>query len=180
MDGADLNLVVHWHNKKKLMNIILIAAAVLIVIVFLVRSRIAPSYSVAANEISAVISQLQQSAANGHFAVLMFVPPGSTDDEAINLQYSIDGGVVGLDWVLISPRNVADKTKVSEFASRLGYRLEEKEMNNVRFLRITGSGISELGIRIIRELYLIDPNTKLSMITDGFNWRPPAPKSQVQ
>ena len=97
------------------------------------------------------------------------------DGEAVNLQYSIDGGVVGFDWVLISPRNVADKAKVSEIASTLGYQLEEHEMNNVHYLRVTGSGISELGLRIIQDLYKIDPNTKLEMITEGFKWQPSAP-----
>ena len=99
----------------------------------------------------------------------------STDGEAINLQYSIEGGVVGFDWVLIGPRNVADKAKVIEIASKLGYRLEEREMNNVHYLRVAGSGISELGARVIQDLYKIDPNTKLEMITEGFKWQPSAP-----
>jgi hypothetical protein len=160
------------------MKIVLIITAGLIGIVllmFLVRSRIAPTYSVAASEIPEVISQLQRSAKDGHFAVLIFVPPSSTDGEAINLQYSIEGGVVGFDWVLIGPRNVADKAKVIEIASKLGYRLEEREMNNVHYLRVAGSGISELGARVIQDLYKIDPNTKLEMITEGFKWQPSAP-----
>lgn len=144
-------------------------------LVFLVRSRIAPIYYVAAREIPEIISQLQRSAKDGHFAVLIFVPPDSTDGEAVNLQYSIEGGVVGFDWVLISPRNVADKAKVNEIASRLGYRLEEHDMNKVQYLRVTGGGISELGVRIIQDLYKIDPNTKLEIITEGFKWQPSSP-----
>lgn len=160
------------------MKIVLIITAGLIVIallVLLVRSRIAPTYSVAANEIPAVISQLQRSGKDGNFAVLMFVPPGSSDGEPINLQYSIDGGVLGFDWVLISPRNIADKAKVNEIASKLGYRLEEHEMNKVRYLRVTGGGISELGARIIEDLYKLDPNAKLEMITEGFKWQRSSP-----
>ena len=105
----------------------------------------------------------------------MFVPPGSSDGEAINLQYSIDGGVLGFDWVLIGPRNIADKAKVNEIASKLGYRLEEREMNKVHYLRVTGGGISELGARIIEDLYKLDPNAKLEMITEGFKWQRSAP-----
>ena len=116
--------------------------------------------------------QLQRSAADGHFAVLMFVPPGSTDGQGVNLQYSIDAGVVGLDWVLNSPRNIADQAKISEFASKLGYRLEQHEVNNVRYLRVTGSGISELGVKIIKDFYKVDPSSKIEMITEGFKWQP--------
>src|SRR2546426_11031999 len=80
-----------------------------------------------AEEIPKVISQLQDSAQDGHFVVFIFVPSDSKDGEAVNLQYSIDSGVVGFDWVLISPRNIADQATVIELASRLGYRLEERE-----------------------------------------------------
>jgi len=46
----------------------------------------------------------------------MFVPSDSKDGEAVNLQYSIDSGVVGFDWVLIGPRNIADRVKVIDLA----------------------------------------------------------------
>jgi hypothetical protein len=141
-------------------------------LVLLVRSRIARTYAVTARDIPEVISQLQRSGKNGHFAVLMFVPPGSSDGEAANLQYSIEQGAVGLDWVLLGPRNIADQKRISEFASKAGYRLDEHERNRVRYLRLTGSGISDLGAKIIRELYQIGPDTKLEMITEGFQWQP--------
>ena len=145
--------------------LVLVVAAVL-----LVRSRIAPTYAVTSRDIPEVVNQLQRSAKNGHFAVLMFVPPGATDGLAVNLQYSIDGGVVGLDWVLISPRNIADQEKIKAFASKLGYNLDEHEMNKTRYLRVTGNGISELGAKIIRDFYTIAPEAQLEMITEGFKW----------
>ena len=156
------------------MKVALIIIACLVgvtLLVLLVRSRIAPTYPVTARDIPEVISQLQRSGKDGHFAVLMFVPPGSTG-EAVNLQYSIDGGVVGLDWVLLSPRNVADQAKVSEFALRLGYQLDKHEMNNVSYLRVTGRGISELGAKIVQDFYKIGSDIKLEMITEGFKWQP--------
>jgi hypothetical protein len=125
-----------------------------------------------AYEIPKVISQLQQSAQDGHFVVFMFVPADSKDGEAVNLQYSVDDGVVGFDWVLIGPRNITDKGKIIDFASSCGYRLEEREENGCRFLRMTGSGISELGAGIIHDVYKIDRNTKLEIMTQGFEWQP--------
>ena len=77
------------------------------------------------NEIPAVISQLQQSGKEGNFVIFMIDPAGA-------LQYSIDGGVVGFDWVLIDPRNISDKAKIVELAATLGHRLEEREMNKVK------------------------------------------------
>jgi len=159
----------------------LIFAACLVVIclfVVFIRSRMAPTYSVAVNEIPEVVSQLQRSAGHGHFAVLMFVPPSSTDGESVNLQYSTENGIAGLDWILIGAPNIADKAKVIETASKFGYRLEEREMNEVPYLRMTGSGISELGLKIITDLYKIDPNTRLDMITEGFKWESPVYRSR--
>jgi hypothetical protein len=134
--------------------------------------RVKKREEASADEIPRVISQLQQSAQDGHFVVFMFVPPDAKDGEAVNLQYSMDGGVPGFDWVLISPRNVADQAKIIELASKLGYQLEEREMNRVRFLRMTGSGISEFGARVIQEVYKIDRNTKFEIMTQGFKWQP--------
>lgn len=151
--------------------IIIVCLVGIVLVALLVPSRIAPNYPVTAHDIPAVISQLQHSGKDGHFAVLMFVPPGATDGEAVNLQYSIDGGVVGLDWVLIGPRNVADRAKIDDFASSLGFRFEEHKMNNVWYLRVTGSGISELGEKIIQDVYRISPDAKLDMITEGFKWQ---------
>jgi hypothetical protein len=157
------------------MKIALIIIACLVGITFvvlLVRSRIAPTYPVTARDIPAIISQLERSGKDGHFVVLMFVPRGSTDGESVNLQYSIDGGVVGLDWVLLGPRNIADRAKVGEFAAKLGHQLNERELNGVHYLRVTGSGISKLGAKIIQDCYQISPDAKLGVITEGFKWQP--------
>src|ERR1044071_5555451 len=105
------------------------------------------------DDIPKLISQLRQSAQDGNFVVFIFVPSDSKDGEAVNLQYSIESGVVGFDWVLISPRNIADKAKVIDLASKLDCRLVEREANGCRFLRTTDSGLSELGARIIQDVY---------------------------
>jgi hypothetical protein len=132
--------------------------------------------SVTAYEIPKIVKELQQSANDGNFVVFIFVPPKSRDGQSINLQYSIEDGVVGFDWVLISPCNIADQAKIKEFATTLGHRLKEYEMNNTRYLRATGDYISDLGKSIIKDVYKMDLNTKLDIVIEGFAWPPhPAP-----
>ncbi len=46
-------------------------------------------------------------------------------------------------------------------------------MNNTRYLRTTGDGISDLGKSIIKDFYKMDLNTKLDIVTEGFVWPPP-------
>jgi hypothetical protein len=139
---------------------------------FLLRARFVPSRQVTLRDVSEIVSRLQRSGGNGHFAVLIFVPPDSTDGEPVNLQYSIEGGIIGMDWVLLSPRNVADQEKIKEFASSLGHQLGETEVNKVRYLRVTGGGIVDLGVRIIQDFYKVGPETKLELIPEGFTWPP--------
>jgi hypothetical protein len=136
------------------------------------RIRIVPERMITVRDIPQVISQLQQSARDGHFAVLLFVPPGSTDGKKVNLQFSIEEGVVGLDWVLLSPPNVADREKIKEFAAKLGHSFVEREKNQVRYLRATGPDIAGLGAKIIQEFYQIGPETGLELIAEGFDWPP--------
>jgi hypothetical protein len=155
----------------KITIVILACVVGIVLLMLLVRSRIAPAYTITARDIPEVVKQLHRSGRDGHFAVLMFVPPGSSDGEAVNLQYSIEHGAVGLDWVLLGPRNIADQKKISEFASRVGYHCDEHEFNGVRYLRIAGDGIADLGARIIDELYELGPGAKLELITEGFQWQ---------
>jgi len=155
------------------MKIPIIIVSVLVglgLLVLLIRSRVAPTYKVAANEIPTVIERLQFGQGNPRFAVLIFSPPDSKDGEAVNLQYSFENGVVGFDWVLLGPRNISDKNGIIEFAKGRGQVLIEHDMNNVRYLRLEGAGAADLGIRIIRDFYKIDPNVKLEMIVEGFEW----------
>ena len=155
----------------KIALVILACVIGITILALLVRRRIAPAYAVTARDIPEVISRLQRSSKDGHFAVLMFVPPGSSDGGAVNLQYSIQQGAVGLDWVLQGPRDIADEKRIREFVSEAGYRFVAQEMNGVRYWRVTGSGISDLGAKIVREFYQIDPDTKLGLITQGFRWQ---------
>lgn len=132
---------------------------------------------VAASDIPAILAQLEASGNEGNFIVFMFAPQDGAPGDGINLQYSIEQGVVGFDWVLIGPRNVADRDRIAEIATVLGFQLQEREMNQVRYLRVTGRGIADLGIAIIQDFYRIDPTAKVRMITEGFEWDPGAPVS---
>ena len=126
---------------------------------------------VVSGEIPEILAQLQASGTEGNSSMLRFAPNGSAGD-VLTIQYSIDQGVVGLDWVLLGFRNVADKPRIAELATALGYPIEECELNHVRCLRMTGPGISDLGVAIIRDFYNVGPETKIQMSTRGFKWNP--------
>ena len=100
--------------------------------------------------------------------------PGTAkaDGYAANLQYSFEDGVVGLDWVLIAQRNIEDKERFLEFVRQAGSTTAEKEGSGVRYLRATGAtDITALGQDFLRHVYGVEPDDKLQLIIDGFQWR---------
>ena len=154
------------------MTIFIVVAAVLVIAFLLLRrSSSASTTSATVAEIPGIVSQLA-TLKDGSFAVFMFDSPLSTGGDAVNLQFSVQQRAVGLDWVLLSQTNIADKEKVSAFASRMGHTMTERVMNNVPYLRTEGRDLDKLGMNIILELYGIPRDTKLDLITEGFEWPP--------
>jgi hypothetical protein len=151
--------------------VIVVIVAVVIALAFLIRSRIAPARSATVADIPPIFSKLA-TLKDGSFAVFMFDSPLSRGGDAVNLQYSVEHGTVGLDWVLLGSTNIADKEKVAAFAAQLGHPLSERVMNKVHYLRAEGSGIDQLGTNIIVELYGVPRNAHLELTTEGFDWPP--------
>jgi len=155
----------------KTLLVIIVIVAVVVGLVFLIRSRIVPTRSATVADIPPILAKLA-TLKDGSFAVFMFESPLSPGGDAVNLQYSIERGTVGLDWVLLGSTNIADKEKVATFAAQLGHPLSERVMNKVHYLRTEGRGLDQLGTSITVELYGVPRDAQLGLITDGFEWPP--------
>ena len=155
------------------MTIFIVVATVLVIalLLFFRRSGGSPTKSVSVDEIAAIVSHLA-TLKDGSFAVFMFDSPLSPGRDAVNLQYSVEQGAVGLDWVLLGQTNTADKEKVSAFAAQMGHPMTERVMNDVHYLRTEGRDLDMLGSNIISRFYGVPREKKLDLITDGFDWPP--------
>ena len=133
--------------------------------------KTSPESLVTLEQMPAVVAKLQREGKDSSFAVFMFVPTtGEPSGVPVNLQYSIENGKTGLDWVLLSPRNIVDQKALSTFITDSGYKIFEREENDVKYLRAEGNGVSELGGKICREFYHLSPKEKIELLTDGFEW----------
>ena len=148
---------------------IIVAVFAIAAIVFLLTRPVHPTLAATVADIPAVVAKLA-TCKDGSFAVFMFDSPLSPGGDAVNLQYSVEHGAVGLDWVLLGKTNIADKKRVSAFASQLGHFMTKREMNNVRYLRVEGRDLDKLGTSIIVELYGIPRDAQLGLIPEGFEW----------
>ena len=115
---------------------------------------------------------LQQTGRDGSFWVVLIPRTARADGYAANLQYSIEDGVLGLDWVLIAERNVEDKEQFLASLQRAGARVTEKERNAVRYLRATGSpDLAAAGEELLQRVYDVHPDDQLQLIVTGFDAR---------
>ena len=142
-----------------------IAVAVLIGF-FLLRAR-APDTTITLDQISEVYESLKNTGKDGSFAVL--IPPSDSND-SLNIQFSIEHGEIGLDWVLMSPVNIRDKGKFVALLDRERVRYSDRSMNGVDFLRTTDSRAPKVCRQVLEELYSVPSNTGVTLIVEGFKW----------
>jgi hypothetical protein len=153
----------------KILGPIFLAVAVIWLLVVLLRSKGVhqePTYAT-----REIVSKLQRTGRDGSFVVFMFSIHANRDETLSNLQYSIESGHLGFDWVLLAPQNIKDERPVTDFIKRLGYTLSKREMNDVRYLRIEGKGVEDLGLKILRDFYHLPSETKLELIVEGFDMK---------
>lgn len=144
-------------------------------LIVLIRSRVVRSITVTVRQVPAVVAQLAQSGRDGAWAVFMFTRDGAphvSDDTDLNLQYSVEQGRMGLEWVRLIPGNVAAADEFHACVTRHGFAVAEREVNRVPYLRVEGTGLDTLGMTVLRECFGLRDDTVIDLVPDGFTWRP--------
>jgi hypothetical protein len=151
---------------------IIFAVIIVALIAFKLRGRIVAGKKVTLADIPAIFKKLADTKKEGSFAAFIFNPPGLPDtSESINIQFSVEGTSVGLDWILLGPANVRDRERFSQFAGSLGYTVSEREMNGVKYLRTVGTGnLPSLCEKTIRDLYSVPAELRIDLIVEGIDW----------
>lgn len=128
--------------------------------------------SITPSQISAVLDQLRKKGGEASWVVFMFYTPRlsiNTADDCPNLQFSIQKGKVGLDWVLLGPRNIADKDLITKFITSKGHKVKVKEINEVSFLRVNEGDMAPLAISIVDDFYQMPIDADIGVLVSGFS-----------
>lgn len=99
----------------------------------------AMEFTIRPGQIFLALEHLRHMGRHADWIVLMFktlIPSADSDDQWLNLQYSIEGNTVGLDWVLLGARNIADRQKIIDLCEFHNYEVMTRELNDVGFLRV--------------------------------------------
>ena len=134
----------------------------------------AKKYTTTPSQIPFVVEQLRAKGKKISYVIFDFEAQADfigQSDNTVNLQYALQDGVVGLEWVLICQRNIADKKRIIKFITQLGYNVTEHELNDVHYLRVVNGDIVNLGMRIVTEFYQLDSNAEVDLFVNGFNYK---------
>jgi hypothetical protein len=124
-------------------------------------------------DVPKVFEQLKTQGSEGSFAAFMFSDHGKPGEEnGINLQFSIEGGRVGLYWVLLAPVNIRDERRVFDFLSTRGSNPRRLTMNEVTYLRAEDGDLVQLCQHIMSGLYGVKSDEQMDLLPEGFTWTP--------
>jgi hypothetical protein len=120
------------------------------------------------DELPAVLEALERGAVEGSFAAVVVQPAAGGD--ALNVQYSIEAGRPGLDWLLAAGGGSGEGARFREIAAAHGSAVDAREMNAVRYLRAEGGGLDRLGMAVLQELGGLRPDDEVTMLMSGVEW----------
>jgi len=149
---------------------IMLAAAALAI-----RSLRTPDYQAGVDDIPKVLAALTASRAENAFAAFVFTAAdGSADpedpDDRVNLQFSLEEGRPGFDWVLLSHSNVRDEARFTAFARDAGFNPKMEYGNGVRYLRVEDGDLVRLCQDVIVKMYR--HAGPMDLVVEGFKWKP--------
>lgn len=144
----------------------LLSAFLILLYLYGRRRRGIRSYKITLGRVREVYRDISEQAVETSFAV--FIVPRPKQD-SVEVQFSIEDGAAGLDWILESEANKAERRNVEQYVLSKGFHFQEKEMNNWHYLRIEQGDIAKLCVGIIRDLYGSD---EVILKYGGFKVRP--------
>ena len=148
-------------------------AALSLAIVWFMRSRVAEQHVVHVADVPMVFQQLRAQGSDGSFATFMFSDHGKPGEaNAINLQFSIEDGAIGLDWVLRAPVNVRDEQRVFDFLKARHANPRRLTWKGVSYLRVEEGDLVQLCQHIMSGLYGVRADERLDLLPKGFEWKP--------
>lgn len=124
--------------------------------------------TIAVADVGEVFRQISAQAVETSFAVFAIQTGKEGEEGAVEIQFSVEGGKTGLDWILMSPANIEEKPKVIQYAASKGVEWQEKEMNDWLYLRIEQGDVVGLCTSLIEDLYQVE---HIELKYGGFRYR---------
>ncbi|HXB02440.1 MAG TPA: hypothetical protein VNV15_06445 [Opitutaceae bacterium] len=130
-------------------------------------------YEISAQDIPSVFARLNALGKDETFTVFVFSPGSGpfNPDDALNLQFYVEEGRIGFDWVLLGLPNIRDREKYERLAASLGYKVVPKNKNGVNYLRTEEGDLPRLCEHVLYDLYGKKADSRIGLlILQGMPW----------
>lgn len=124
--------------------------------------------TIAVADVGEVFRQISAQAVETSFAVFAIQTGKEGEEGAVEIQFSVEGGKTGLDWILMSPANIEEKPKVIQYSASKGVEWREKEMNDWLYLRIEQGDLVGFCTSLIEDLYQVE---QVELKYGGFTYK---------
>jgi len=123
-------------------------------------------------DIPTVFGKVNAAGKDGTFAAFCFrIADETVKDTAVNVQFSVEDGRAGVDWMLIGEVNRRDRERFLVLARDLGHTVtEHKTRNRCEYLRAEDGDLAGLCRASIVELYRLPEAAELGLVWQGFDW----------
>jgi hypothetical protein len=133
--------------------------------------RLLKQTEVRLDDLPALAGAMARGSASVRYAALIFsTPDRPSDDDALNIQMSVQNGRLGFDWVLLGPRNIEDEQKFRTFARAHGFEPVSQSENGVSSLRVECPDVPKFTASVVTELYGRPQNEPVGLVYEGFDW----------
>jgi hypothetical protein len=133
--------------------------------------RLLNQTEVRTDDLPALVDAMSRGTASIRYAALIFgTPDRPSDEDALNVQVSVENGKAGFDWVLLAPRNIEDQEKFRTFARAHGVEPVAESQNGVSYLRVECPDIAKFAASVLTEMYHHPPNEPVGLVYEGFQW----------
>jgi hypothetical protein len=123
-------------------------------------------------EIPAVFGKVDAAGKDGAFAAFCFrIADETVKNSAVNVQFSVEDGRAGFDWLLICEVNRRDREKFLALAQRMGHTVtEHKSKNGCEYLRTEDGDLAGLCRAVMVELYGLTEIAEVGLVWQGVDW----------
>ena len=145
-----------------------LAAGLLVLLGIIVFFKPASQADVTLRDLRSIFDALKNTGSEDSFAVLIVDSGTAGHSEGLALQFSIQNGKTGFDWVLVNSANIADQSLFVEFAKSQGFTTQEYSVNGVDYHRSEDGDSLRLCELVMSELYHMTEDDRFSLIQEGF------------
>ncbi len=133
--------------------------------------RLLKQVAVRLDELPSVVEAMSYGSGKVRYAGITFnTADRPSEDDAVNLNLSVENGTVGFDWVLLAPRNLEDEGRFRAFVQTQGAEPITRSTNGVSYLRVEGVDTANLIAGIVTEMYQHPSTEPLQLVHEGFTW----------